>query len=125
MNPFALALTTLFHPIDSLDIIKRERERKRALIPAVVLLLLAFFVNYLYVFIVSFQLQEKEAIDANLLLECGIIDAVISEGEGPAHENPEEAVAAVRDYVRGAYKELADLSPDELVRQRQERFAKF
>ena len=62
MNPFALALTTLFHPIDSLDIIKRERERKRALIPAVVLLLLAFFVNYLYVFIVSF-----------LLLECGII----------------------------------------------------
>ena len=73
MNPFALALTTLFHPIDSLDIIKRERERKRALIPAVVLLLLAFFVNYLYVFIVSFQLQEKEAIDANLLLECGII----------------------------------------------------
>ena len=62
MNPFALALTTLFHPIDSLDIIKRERERKRALIPAVMLLLLAFFVNYLYVFFVSFQLQE-----------CGII----------------------------------------------------
>ena len=39
--------------------------------------------------------------------------------------NPEEAVAAVRDYVRIAYKELADLSPDELIRQRQERFAKF
>ena len=58
-------------------------------------------------------------------LNAGIIDAVISEGEGPAHENPEAAIAAVRDYVREAYKELADLTPDELVAQRQERFARF
>ena len=71
------------------------------------------------------EAAEAMRMDAASVLECGIIDAVISEGEGPAHENPEEAVAAVRDYVRGAYKELADLSPDELVRQRQERFAKF
>ena len=71
------------------------------------------------------EAAEAMRMDAASVLECGIIDAVISEGEGPAHENPEEAVAAVRDYVRGAYKELADLSPDELVCQRQERFAKF
>ena len=71
------------------------------------------------------EAAEAMRMDAASVLECGIIDAVISEGEGPAHENPEEAVAAVRDYVRIAYKELADLSPDELVRQRQERFAKF
>lgn len=63
--------------------------------------------------------------DAASVLACGVIDAVLSEGEGPAHENPDEAVAAVRDYVREAYKELADLSPEELVRQRQERFAQF
>ena len=71
------------------------------------------------------EAAEAMRMDAASVLECGIIDAVISEGEGPAHENPEEAVAAVRDYVRAAYKELADLAPDELVRQRQERFAKF
>ena len=71
------------------------------------------------------EAAEAMRMDAASVLECGIIDAVISEGEGPAHENPEEAVAAVRDYVRDAYKELADLAPDELVRQRQERFAKF
>ena len=71
------------------------------------------------------EAAEAMRMDAASVLECGSIDAVISEGEGPAHENPEEAVAAVRDYVRDAYKELADLAPDELVRQRQERFAKF
>ena len=42
--------------------------------------------------------------DAASVLECGIIDAGHFGGGGPAHENPEEAVAAVRDYVRGAYK---------------------
>ena len=63
--------------------------------------------------------------NADAVLAGGIIDAVISEGVGPAHENPDEAVAAVRDYVREAYKELADLTPDELIAQRQGRFARF
>lgn len=71
------------------------------------------------------EAAEAMRMDAASVLAGGIIDAVIPEGEGPAHENPEEAVAAVRDYVRAAYKELADLTPDELVRQRQERFARF
>ena len=61
------------------------------------------------------EAAEAMRMDAASVLEGGIIDAVISEGEGPAHENPEEAVAAVRDYVRAAYKELAGLAPDELV----------
>lgn len=71
------------------------------------------------------EAAEAMKMDAASVLACGIIDAVIPEGEGPAHENPEAAVAAVRDYVRLAYKELADLTPEELVRQRQERFGKF
>ena len=61
------------------------------------------------------EAAEAMRMDAASVLECGIIDAVISEGEGPAHENPGEAVAAVRDYVRDAYKELADLAPDEFL----------
>ncbi len=71
------------------------------------------------------EAAQAMKMDAASVLACGVIDAVLSEGEGPAHENPDEAVAAVRDYVREAYKELADLSPEELVRQRQERFAQF
>ena len=71
------------------------------------------------------EAADAMKMDAASVLACGIIDAVIPEGEGPAHENPEDAVAAVRDYVREAYEELADLGPDELLRQRQERFAKF
>ena len=71
------------------------------------------------------EAAEAMQMDAASVLAGGIIDAVISEGEGPAHENPEAAIAAVRDYVREAYKELADLTPDELVAQRQERFARF
>lgn len=55
----------------------------------------------------------------------GIVDAVISEGPNPAHENPERAAAAVRAYVEEALEELSALSADELVAQRHERFARF
>ncbi len=71
------------------------------------------------------EAAEVMKMNARAVFEGGIVDAVISEGEGPAHENPDEAVAAVRDYVREAYKELADLTPDELIAQRQGRFARF
>ncbi len=71
------------------------------------------------------EAAEVMQMNAAAVLAGGIIDAVIPEGEGPAHENPEAAVAAVRDYVKEAYKELAALTPDQLVAQRQERFARF
>ncbi len=71
------------------------------------------------------EAAEVMKMNARAVFEGGIVDAVISEGEGPAHENPDEAVAAVRDYVREAYEELADLTPDELIAQRQGRFARF
>ena len=71
------------------------------------------------------EAAEVMQMNADAVLAGGIIDAVISEGVGPAHENPEAAVEAVRDYVKESFKELADLSPEELVAQRQERFAKF
>ena len=55
----------------------------------------------------------------------GIVDDVISEGDGPAHENPEQAAAEVSAYVRTALDELAGCDPDELIRKRHQRFAKF
>lgn len=57
--------------------------------------------------------------------EMGIVDAVLSEGARPAHENPEQAAASVRAYVEATLDELADMPADELVRKRHERFAKF
>ncbi|OUO90463.1 acetyl-CoA carboxylase carboxyl transferase subunit beta [Gordonibacter sp. An230] len=57
--------------------------------------------------------------------EMGIVDAVLSEGARPAHENPEQAAASVRAYVEATLDELADMPADELVKKRHERFAKF
>ena len=57
--------------------------------------------------------------------EMGIVDTVLSEGEGPAHENPQQAIDVVHAYVSSALEELADVPADELVEARHERFAKF
>ncbi len=58
-------------------------------------------------------------------LELGIIDAVLSEGAGPAHENPDEAIENVHVYISESLDDLSDLTADELVAARQERFRKF
>ena len=55
----------------------------------------------------------------------GIIDEVLSEGDGPAHENPEQAERVVSAYVRSALEELDGTDPDELIRARHARFARF
>lgn len=57
--------------------------------------------------------------------EMGIVDAVISEGPAPAHENPEAAAEGVRAYVSAALDELCETPLDDLLRRRYERFAKF
>ena len=55
------------------------------------------------------EAAEAMQMDAASVLAGGIIDAVISEGEGPAHENPEAAIAAVREALtRTLANELAD-----------------
>ena len=57
--------------------------------------------------------------------EMGIVDAVLSEGPAPAHENPDVAIENVHAYVSSALAELADVPADKLVEQRQERFGRF
>ena len=63
--------------------------------------------------------------NAHDVYEMGIVDEVIPEGDKPAHENPEEACAAVRDFIVRSLGELAGRSGDELVKLRHERFARF
>ena len=58
-------------------------------------------------------------------LEMGIIEDIVPEGHGPAHENPDQAAAAVWLYLKGALDELAQMDAEELRRQRYDRFRKF
>lgn len=71
-NFFQKVLLIVFHPIDCLVIIKRERY-KFNLLPIVVLNLLAVIVNYLYIFIVHFPLATKDSFDANIGLEFAMV----------------------------------------------------
>ena len=57
--------------------------------------------------------------------EMGIIEEVLSEGTEPAHENPEEAAANVRDFIVRGLRELGSMSAEELRNQRYARFRKF
>ncbi len=58
-------------------------------------------------------------------LELGIIEDVIPEGAGPAHENPEQTAAALWLFITNALEELGTLSPDQLKEQRYARFRSF
>lgn len=71
------------------------------------------------------EAAEIMRMNADDVLDLGVVDAVLPEGDGAAHENPEQAAEVVFAYVNDALEELSTLSPDELLAQRQERFAKF
>ncbi|MEE1420811.1 MAG: carboxyl transferase domain-containing protein, partial [Eggerthellaceae bacterium] len=57
--------------------------------------------------------------------ELGLIEAVLLEGDGPAHENPEQAAAMVGAYIISSLEEFQDMSGEELRDQRYARFRKF
>lgn len=73
----------------------------------------------------AFEAAAVMRMGARQVHAMGIVDAVIPEGPGAAHENPERAAAEVRAYVEETLEELSALSADELVAQRHERFARF
>lgn len=68
------------------------------------------------------EVMKLSAPDA---LSMNIIEDVIPEGAAPAHENPEQAAAALWLYITNALDELDGMSPEELKNQRYERFRKF
>ncbi len=65
---------------------------------------------------------EAMKISAQDLLDLGVIDGVIQEPVGGAHRDPELTVERLGDAVESAIRELEALSPDELRRQRREKF---
>jgi acetyl-CoA carboxylase carboxyl transferase subunit alpha len=65
---------------------------------------------------------EAMKITAPDLLTLGIVDRVIPEPAGGAHADPESAIQAVGDAIEDELKKLSNLTPDELRRQRADRF---
>ncbi len=55
----------------------------------------------------------------------GVVEDVLSEGDGPAHENPSQAAAELKAYLVRTLDELGELSGEELRTQRHARFRAF
>lgn len=72
LNTVQMSLLMVFHPLDSLDIIKRERAKFHPL-RVLALLLLTAAVNYTYIFYVNYALSTKQPADANIFLELAIV----------------------------------------------------
>ncbi len=65
---------------------------------------------------------EALKLTASDLIELGIVDEVIAEPEGGAHLSPKAAAAGLGDALDRNLKELEALDPEELVRQRREKY---
>jgi acetyl-CoA carboxylase carboxyl transferase subunit alpha len=61
-------------------------------------------------------------ITAQDLFELGVIDAIIKEPTGGAHREPSAAVAKVGATIAEALDALTPLAPEDLRKQRRERF---
>jgi acetyl-CoA carboxylase carboxyl transferase subunit alpha len=61
-------------------------------------------------------------ITAQDLIGLRIVDRIVPEPTGGAHAHPEDAIKAVGDAVEEELRALQDLTPDEVRRQRAERF---
>lgn len=71
------------------------------------------------------EAAEVMKVGADDALSLGVIEDVIAEGEGPSHENPDQAAAALWLYLDSTLEELICKTPDELRDERYERFRKF
>ena len=68
------------------------------------------------------EAAEAMKISAQDLLSLGVIDQVIPEPVGGAHRDQGLTIERLGDAVEGALQELAALTPDQLRKQRREKF---
>lgn len=78
---------------------------------------------------ILYKTQEKAPVAAQALkitakdlLQLGVIDEIIPEPCGGAHLQPKKTYRLVKRAIRKTLKELNGLSPDKLVRQRENKF---
>jgi acetyl-CoA carboxylase carboxyl transferase subunit alpha len=60
--------------------------------------------------------------DAAHCLELGVVDGIVPEPEGGAHEDPDEAAELLKGSILEALAEIDSLEPDERRRKRREKF---
>ena len=72
MHPAGKALLMIFHPLDCLDILKRDH-RLSAVWAAPVFTGITFVVNYVCIFFSHYSMGGKMPIDANILLEAALV----------------------------------------------------
>src|SRR5438034_1301758 len=63
--------------------------------------------------------------DAAHSLELGVIDAIVPEPEGGAHENPDDAARLLKDSLAAALSAIDDLDPEERRRQRRAKYRRM
>jgi acetyl-CoA carboxylase carboxyl transferase subunit alpha len=63
--------------------------------------------------------------DAAHCLELGVVDAVVPEPEGGAHEDPDEAARLLRESLVAAVAEMEDLDPEERRRLRRAKYRRM
>ena len=68
------------------------------------------------------EATEALRLTAQDLKALGIIDDIIKAPLGGAHRNTEQTLGAVKEAISRQLRELSSLSPDELKRQRTEKF---
>ena len=68
------------------------------------------------------EATEALRLTAQDLKALGIIDEIIKEPLGGSHRNTEQTLGAVKEAISRQLRELSGLSPDELKRQRTEKF---
>ncbi|TAL69737.1 MAG: acetyl-CoA carboxylase carboxyltransferase subunit alpha [Bacteroidetes bacterium] len=75
----------------------------------------------------DFKEQAAEALQltAEDLKRIGIIDEIIPEPVGGAHNNPQEMFSTIKRYISNNLKNLLKLSKEELIKNRREKFAKM
>jgi acetyl-CoA carboxylase carboxyl transferase subunit alpha len=77
----------------------------------------------------SWEFKEKAAIALKLtssdMLENGLIDKVIKEPLGGAHNDPEAMYKTLKTELKKMLKDLMELSKDELVMQRVDKFSEM
>ncbi len=59
------------------------------------------------------------------LLELGLIDEVVAEPLGGAHRDPQKMAASIKESVKKHLKELSEISPDDLLEARYEKYRKI
>lgn len=71
------------------------------------------------------QAAEALKITANDLYSLGVIDEVIHEPKGGAHRDPQKQSALIKEVLCKHLDELLTLTPDELVEDRYQKYAKI